>query len=425
MNIGIDHFQPIIGIAVLLAFAWAISDNRRAFPTRVAVVGIVLQFALAALFIRLPGSRIVFEWIATGVDSLSAATEAGTSFVFGFLGGGALPYDETIPGGSVTFAFRVLPLVIVVSSLSAVLYHYKVLPWAVRGFAWALARTLRISGAASFATAANVFVGMVEAPLMVRPYLARMNRADLFIVMVGGMATIAGTLFAVYTIMLGGLIEGAAGHLLTASIISAPAAIVIARIMSPPPEDADEDDSRVELPRIYENGIDALTRGAMDGLRLLAYIIGMLIVFIAMVALINIILGAIPIPDSWGELSFQRIIGLILAPVAWTLGVPWSQAGDAGQLLGAKIVLNEFVAYIQMSQLPEGALDQRSGVIMAYALCGFGNFGSIGIMIGGIGAVVPERRLEIARLGIRSIIAGSIATGMTGAIAGLLTWGVG
>ena len=424
MNIGIDHFQPIIGIAVLLAFAWAISDNRRAFPTRVAVVGIVLQFALAALFIRLPGSRIVFEWIATGVDSLSAATEAGTSFVFGFLGGGALPYDETIPGGSVTFAFRVLPLVIVVSSLSAVLYHYKVLPWAVRGFAWALARTLRISGAASFATAANVFVGMVEAPLMVRPYLARMNRADLFIVMVGGMATIAGTLFAVYTIMLGGLIEGAAGHLLTASIISAPAAIVIARIMSPPPADVDEDDSRVELPRIYENGIDALTRGAMDGLRLLAYIIGMLIVFIAMVALINIILGALP--DIAGEpLSFQRALGWILAPVAWTLGATWGEANTAGQLLGAKIVLNEFVAYIQMSQLPEGALSERTGVIMAYALCGFGNFGSIGIMIGGIGAVVPERRLEIARLGIRSIIAGSIATGMTGAIAGLLTWGVG
>ncbi len=372
----------------------------------------------------LPGSTIVFEWIATGVEWVVDATEAGTSFVFGFLGGAPVPYEETIPGGTVTFAFRVLPMIIVVSALSAVLYHYQILPWAVRGFAWALARTLRISGAASFATAANVFVGMVEAPLMVRPYLARMNRADLFIVMVGGMATIAGTLFAVYTFMLEGIIEGAAGHLLTASIISAPAAIVIARIMSPPPEDADEDDSRVELPRIYENGIDALTRGALDGLRLLAYIIGMLIVFLAIVALINIILGALPLPDSWGEISFQRLLGLALAPVAWALGATtWAEANTAGQLLGAKIVLNEFVAYIQMSQLPEGALRERTGVIMAYALCGFGNFGSVGIMIGGIGAVVPERRLEIARLGIRSIIAGSIATGMTGAIAGLLTWG--
>lgn len=424
MNIGIDHFQPIIGMALLLAFAWGISDNRRAFPARLAIVGIVIQFALAALFIKLPGSTIVFEWIATVVEWVVDATEAGTSFVFGFLGGAPLPYEETIPGGTVTFAFRVLPMIIVVSALSAVLYHYKILPWAVRGFAWALARTLRISGAASFATAANVFVGMVEAPLMVRPYLARMNRADLFIVMVGGMATIAGTLFAVYTFMLEGIIEGAAGHLLTASIISAPAAIVIARIMSPPPPDADEDDSRVELPRIYENGIDALTRGALDGLRLLAYIIGMLIVFLAIVALINIILGALPIPDIGGEpLSFQRILGWILAPVAWTLGATFGEANVAGQLLGAKIVLNEFVAYIQMSQLPEGALSQRTGVIMAYALCGFGNFGSVGIMIGGIGAVVPERRLEIARLGIRSIIAGSIATGMTGAIAGLLTWG--
>lgn len=423
MNIGIDHFQPIIGMVLLLAFAWGISDNRRAFPTRLAAVGIAIQFALAALFIMLPGSTIVFEWIATGVGWVVSATESGTSFVFGFLGGAPLPYEETIPGGSVTFAFRVLPMIIVVSALSAVLYHYQILPWAVRGFAWALARTLRISGAASFATAANVFVGMVEAPLMVRPYLARMNRADLFIVMVGGMATIAGTLFAVYTIMLEGIIEGAAGHLLTASIISAPAAIVVARIMSPPPADADEDDSRVELPRIYENGIDALTRGALDGLRLLAYIIGMLIVFLAIVALINIILAALPIPDIGGEpLSFQRILGWALAPVAWTLGATFGEANTAGQLLGAKIVLNEFVAYIQMSQLPEGELSQRTGVIMAYALCGFGNFGSVGIMIGGIGAVVPERRLEIARLGIRSIIAGSIATGMTGAIAGLLTW---
>ena len=412
--------QPVVGIAALIGVSWAISDNRSAFPWRVVGAGLALQFALAALLIKLPGSQIVFSWIGGGVEALASATEAGTSFVFGFLGGAPLPYDETIPGGSITFAFRVLPMVILISSLAAVLYHYRILPWVVRGFAWALSKTLGINGAASFATAANVFIGMVEAPLMVRPYLAKMSRSDLFIVMVGGMATISGTLFAVYTTMLSGLIRDPAGHLLTASIISAPAAILIARIMYPPDSDDDAVVERVELARLYENGIDALTRGVIEGLRLLAYIIGMLIVFLALIELANILLALPPLPESWGELSFERIFGWVLAPAAWALGVPWSEATHAGQLLGAKVVLNEFVAYIQMSSLPPGTLSERSGVIMAYALCGFGNFGSIGIMIGGIGAVVPERRLEIAQLGIKSIIAGSIATGMTGAIAGMI-----
>ena len=423
MNIA-AHFQPVIGIVALIAFSWAISDNRRSFPWRVVVAGLALQLALATLLIKMPGSQIVFSWIGNGVEALMLATEAGTSFVFGFLGGASLPYEETIPGGSITFAFRVLPMVILISSLSAVLYHYRILPYVVRGFAWALSKTLRISGAASFATAANVFIGMVEAPLMVRPYLARMSRSDLFIVMVGGMATISGTLFAVYTTILRDLIPDPAGHLLTASIISAPAAILIARIMSPSESDDDgAGGERVELAQLYENGIDALTRGVIDGLRLLAYIIGMLIVFLALIELLNMALGAFPAAWFGGnELSFQLILGWVLAPVAWALGVPWSEANHAGQLLGAKVVLNEFVAYVQMAGLPPGTLGERAGIIMAYALCGFGNFGSIGIMIGGIGAVVPERRLEIAQLGIRSIIAGSIATGMTGAIAGLLSW---
>lgn len=411
--------QPVVGIAALIGVAWAISDNRRVFPWRVVAAGLALQFALAALLIRLPGSQIVFSWIGGGVEALATATAAGTSFVFGFLGGAPLPYEETIPGGSITFAFNVLPMVILISSLSAILYHYRILPWVVRGFAWALSKTLGISGAASFATAANVFIGMVEAPLMVRPYLATMSRADLFIVMAGGMATISGTLFAIYTLFLTGLIPDPAGHLLTASIISAPAAILIACVMSPSYSEGGGE--RVELTRLYENGIDALTRGAIEGLRLLAYIIGMLIVFLALIELANIILALPPLPESWGELSFQRVFGWILAPAAWALGVPWSEANHAGQLLGAKVILNEFVAYVQMSQLPEGTLSERSRVIMAYALCGFGNIGSVGIMIGGIGAVVPERRLEIAQLGIKSIIAGSIATGMTGAVAGMIT----
>lgn len=412
--------QGIIGLVGLIALAWAVSENRRAFPWRTAAVGLAVQFALALLLIKLPGSQVVFRWIGNAVDALVRATEAGTSLVFGFLGGAPLPFEETYPGASFIFAFRSLPLVIFIGALSAVLYHYRVLPWVVRGFAWVLRKALGISGAASFATAANVFIGMVEAPLLVRPYLERMSRSELFIVMTGGMATIAGTVFALFATLLDGIIPDPAGHLLTASIISAPAAVAIALILIPGSGD-DTDDAEVEFDQIYENGADALTTGAIDGLRLFAYIIGMLIVLVALVELVNIILGIAP--AITGEpLTLQRIFGWVLAPVVWSLGVPWSESVSAGQLLGTKVALNELVAYIQMSQLPPGSLGERSAIIMTYSICGFANFGSMGIMIGGIGAIVPSRRLEIAQLGLKSILAGTMATCMTGAIAGLLYW---
>ena len=411
-------FQAFVGIGGLIALAWALSENRGAFPWRTAAIGLTVQFALALLLIELPGSQTVFVWIGNGVDALVRATEAGTSLVFGFLGGAPLPFEETYPGASFVFAFRSLPLVVFVGALSAVLYHFRVLPWAVKGFAWALSKTLGISGAASFSTSANVFIGMVEAPLLVRPYLERMTRSELFIIMVGGMATIAGTVFALYSTLLNGIIPDPAGHLLTASIISAPAAVVIALILIPP-SGGEADDSEVEFDRIYENGADALTRGAIEGLRLFAYIIGMLIVLVALVELINIILEAAPmISDE--AITLQRIFGWTMAPVVWALGVPWAESVSAGQLLGTKVVLNELVAYIQMSELPSGSLSERSSIIMAYSICGFANFGSVGIMLGGIGAIVPGRRLEIAQLGLKSILAGTMATCMTGAIAGLL-----
>ena len=412
-------FQAIIGLAGLIALAWAISENRRAFPWRTAAIGLAVQLALALLLIKLPGSQIVFVWIGNGVDALVRATEAGTSLVFGFLGGGELPFEETFPGASFVFAFRTLPLVIFIGALSAVLYHYRVLPWVVRGFAWVLSKTLGISGAASFSTAANVFIGMVEAPLLVRPYLERMSRSELFIIMTGGMATIAGTVFALFATLLDGIIPDPAGHLLTASIISAPAAVVIAMILIPGSGDESDEYDEVEFDRIYENGAEALTRGAIEGLRLFAYIIGMLIVLIALVELVNIILEAAPF-IAGEPLTTQRILGWILAPVVWTLGIPWAESVSAGQLLGTKVVLNELVAYIQMSQLPPGTLSERSSIIMAYSICGFANFGSLGIMIGGIGAIAPNRRLEIAQLGLKSILAGTMATCMTGAIAGLI-----
>ncbi len=416
----IGAIQAIAGIAALIALAWAISENRRGFPWRTAAAGLLLQFALALLLIKLPGSQTVFRWIGNAVEALMRSTEAGTSLVFGYLGGAPLPFQETYPGAAFIFAFRILPLVVFISALSAVLYHFRVLPWAVRGFAYLLTKTLNIGGAVSFATAANVFIGMVEAPLLVRPYLDRMTRSDLFVVMVGGMATIAGTVFALYSTLLSDLIPDSAGHLLTASLISAPAAILIALIMIPREPDSDDQiEQSVELGHIYENGIDAITRGAIDGLRLFAYIIGMVIVLVALVELVNIILSTAP--DVAAEpLTLQRIMGWALAPVAWLLGVPWTEAVTAGQLLGTKVILNELIAYIQMSELPPGTLSERSAIIMAYSICGFANIGSVGIMIGGIGAIAPDRRLEIAQLGLKSILAGTMATCMTGAIAGIL-----
>lgn len=414
------YFQAILGIFLIVGVAWALSENRRAFPWRTAAAGLTIQFALAALLIKVPGSQIVFEWIGDGVDALVRSTEAGTTLVFGFLGGGALPFEESYPGAAFIFAFRSLPLVIFIGALSAVLYHYRVLPLIVRGFAFVLSKTLNISGAASFSTAANVFIGMVEAPLLVRPYLQNMSRSDLFIVMTGGMATIAGTVFVLFSVILDGIIPDPAGHLLTASIISAPAAVVIALILIPRGDDA-VDETRVEFAKLYDNGIDALTRGTIDGLRLFAYIVGMLIVFVALVELANIILGALPDVDG-ADLTMQRIFGWVLAPVVWVLGIPWSDAIDAGQLLGTKVVLNELVAYIDMSSLPDGALSEKSALIMTYAICGFANFGSAGILIGGLAAIVPERRGGLAQLGLKSIMAGTMATCMTGAIAGLLFW---
>ena len=414
------YFQAILGMVLIIGLAWALSENRRAFPRRTVVAGLLVQLGLAALLIKVPGSQIVFEWIGDGVDALVRSSEAGTTLVFGYLGGGPLPFEESYPGAAFILAFRSLPLVILVGALSAVLYHYRVLPLIVRGFAFALSKTLNISGAASFSTAANVFLGMVEAPLLVRPYLQTMTRSDLFIVMTGGMATIAGTVYVLFSVILDGIIPDPAGHLLTASIISAPAAVVIALILIPREDDA-VDEVKVEFARLYDNGIDALTRGAIDGLRLLAYIIGMLIVFVALVELANIILGVFPEVDGT-DLTLQRMFGWLLAPVVWVLGIPWSEALDAGQLLGTKVVLNELVAYIDMSQLPAGALSEKSSLIMTYALCGFANFGSVGILLGGLSAIVPERRGELAQLGLKSILAGTMATCMTGAIAGLLFW---
>ena len=411
------QFQGVLGLVVLTAIAWLLSENRRAVRWRVPIVGLSLQLAIAAIMLKLPTARYVFGALNDGVLALQTATQAGTGFVFGYLGGGPLPFEETIAGGSLILAFRSLPLVIVVSALTALLTYWRVLPLIVHGFSVLFQRTLGVGGAVALSAAANIFVGMVEAPLFIRAYLARLSRGELFMVMATGMATIAGTVLLLYTSILADVLDDAVGHLLTASIISAPAAIMMAWLMVPP--DTSQTSADGPAPLTAHSSMEAITQGTERGLALYLNIVAMLIVLVALVQLANLILGALP--DFAGQsLTLERMLGWIMAPVVWLIGIPWSEAGTAGSLMGIKTVLNEFLAYLALADLPEGTLSPRSTLIMSYALCGMANFGSVGIMIGGFTAMIPERRREIAGLGLKSIVAGTLATCCTGAVVGLI-----
>jgi len=408
--------QAILGYVFILLLAWAVSERRGDIPRRAILAGIGLHIAMAVLLLTLPAVRHVFLALNDVVHALQQATLAGTSLMFGYIGGGAAPFDITQPGNTFVLAFQALPLVLLMSALAALLYHWRILPMIVQGFAWCLKRTLGVGGTAGVSTAANVFVGMVEAPLLVKPYLQKATRANLFIVMAAGMATIAGTVMVLYATFLKGVVADPLGNLLIASILNAPAAIVIARLMIPP--EPGEAADTVRLEGLYDNSMDAVTQGASDGIRLLLNITGMVIVVVALVALLNAILGLIPAGDA--PLTLQAILGFILAPFAWLLGIPWAEAQAAGSLLGTKVVVNEFLAYLSMGQMPKETLSEHSRLILTYALCGFANFQGLGIMLGGMAAMAPERRKDILSLGMRSILAGFLASCMTAALAGLI-----
>ncbi|RPI42793.1 MAG: nucleoside:proton symporter [Betaproteobacteria bacterium] len=409
--------QSAIGLAVFLALAWALSEKRALVAWRTVAAGLALQVLMAVLLLKLPLAKQIFLALNDAMLALDNASRAGTSFVFGYLGGGPLPFTETAPGASFVLAFRALPLVLVISALSALLFHWRVLPIVVEGFARLLERVTGIGGAVGVSTAANVFVGMVEAPLFIRPYLRQLSRGELFMVMTCGMAGIAGTVMVLYASVLGSTVPDALGHILVASLVSAPAAIVIASLMVPA-EGARTAGGRIELERA-DSSMDAITRGTISGVEILIQIVALLIVLVALVTLLNLALGALP--DVGGEpISMQRLLGAVMAPLTWLAGVPWSEAQVAGSLMGTKTVLNELLAYIDMGKLSPEALSERSRVIMTYALCGFANFGSLGIMIGGMGAMVPERRAEIVSLGMKSLVSGTLATLATGATVGLI-----
>ena len=410
-------FQSLTGLVVFLFLAWLISENRGRFPFKTAVIGIGAQLGLAFILLKFPFFTKIFFYLNEAVLALEASTRAGTSFVFGYIGGGEKPFDVTNPQATFILAFQSLPLVLVISALSAVLFYWNILPRIVKGFSWLLEKSLGLGGAEGLGVSANIFVGMVESPLLIRPYVNRLSRSELFTLMASGMATIAGTVLVLYATILDPVLSNVTGHILTASIISAPAAIVVSKIMIP--ETAHLTSGVLEAPEPAYSAMDALTRGTIQGIELLLNIIAMIIVLVALVHLANIILGIFP--EVWGApLTLERLLGWLMAPVVWLMGVPWNEAHIAGGLLGTKTVLNEFIAYVNMAKLPEGSLSEKSLLIMSYALCGFANPGSLGIMIGGLGAMAPKRRNEIVSLGLKSIIAGTVATCMTGAVVALI-----
>lgn len=415
-NMGLV-FQACFGLVLFFFLAWLFSENRKQVNFKTALMGLAIQIALAIIVTKFSIVRDAFLWIGGGVMALKDATVAGTSFVFGYLGGGDSPYQAKEGANTFIFAFQALPMVIVISAISMLLFHWRILPVIVKLFSSVFQKLLGIGGALGVCAAAKIFLGQTEAPLLVRPYLGKFTRSELFTVMTAGMATTSISIMVIYAMILEGTIPDPIAHILTAAIISVPAAITISRILIP--QVGEETSGHLVVPYQFSGSMEAITQGTSDGMRLYMNILAMLIVFLAIVALANSLLSLLP--TIYGQpLSLQLLLGYILSPLAWLLGIPWEEAIPAGALLGKKTILNEIVAFIGLAELPKGILSVKSDLIMTYALAGFANLSSIGIQIGGIGTMVPERKQEIISLGFKAMIAGTIASCMSGSIIGIL-----
>jgi concentrative nucleoside transporter, CNT family len=415
-----ENLQSLGGMFALLAIAWLFSEDRRGVAWRQVGIALIVTFVTAVILLKVPVVTQAFSAVNDAVSAIANATRAGTSFVFGYLGGGQLPFELKVPGAEFVLALQALPIVLVMSVLTTLLFHWRLLPPIVRGFSWVLERTLKVGGAVGLSTAANIFLGMVEAPLFIRPYLATLTRSELFIVMTGGMAGIAGTVLVLYATLLGSVVPNAAAHFVIASVMGAPAAILVSLIMVPEGSTKPIQEQSVQVGPVASSTMDAIVRGTASGLELLLNICAMLIVLVALVHLANAIIGILP-EVAGAPITFQRLLGYVMAPICWLMGIPWQQAPAAGALMGVKTILNELIAYVELSKLPTDALDPRSRLIMLYALCGFANFGSLGIMIGGLATMAPSRRDDVVALGLKSIVSGTLATLLMGAIVGALT----
>ncbi|HRP11012.1 MAG TPA: nucleoside transporter C-terminal domain-containing protein [Terricaulis sp.] len=418
MAYSFDNARSLLAVLAIVFICWVFSENRRKFPFFMLIGALVVQIGLVLALFAIPNSQAVLSGVTGAVDGLASAADKGAQFVFGYLSGGAQPYGADAESAPFIFGFRVLPLILVISALSALLWHWGILKWVTHGFGYVFEKTMNLGGASALAVAANIFMGMVESPIVIRAYLDKLTRAELFLMMVVGLATVAGSTMVAYALILGPVLTNAAGHVLVASIISAPAGILLARIMVPEEHKAGAPfDHSTELK--YQSSMDAVTRGVQDGVMVAVNVAAFLIVFVAFVWLVNNVLAIFP-PVDGDPLTLQRIFGFVFAPVAYAIGLPWADADEGGQILGTKLFLTEFIAFIDLGAIPAEAITERSRMILTYAICGFANVASVGIMTGGMTVLMPERRAEIMGLAWKALLPGFLATLMTAAVVAAL-----
>ncbi|MEQ1818980.1 MAG: nucleoside transporter C-terminal domain-containing protein [Terricaulis sp.] len=409
-----ENARSLIAIALIILIAWLFSENKRRFPFFLTIGALAVQAGLVLLLFAIPNSHAVLAGVTSAVDGLANAADRGAQFVFGYLSGGDQPYGTVATNAPFIFGFRVLPLILVISALSALLWHWGILKWLTQAFGFVFEKTMNLGGASALAVAANIFMGMVESPIVIRAYLDKLSRAELFLMMVVGLATVAGSTMVAYAVILAPVLPNAAGHVLVASIISAPAGILLARIMIPEEHKAGTPYDHATALK-YESSMDAITRGVQDGVMVAVNVAAFIIVFVAFVWIVNNLLMLAP-PLNGEPVTLQLLFGYVFAPVAYMIGVPWNESLAAGNILGTKLFLTEFIAYIELGAIPADEMSERSRMILTYAICGFANVASVGIMTGGMTVLMPERRSEIMSLAWKALLPGFMATLMTAAV---------
>lgn len=408
--------QAVFGVAVFLGLAYAMSENRPGVRWGPVLQAVGVQVALALLTTYVDAVHKAMAFCSRGIGQLKAATKEGTKFVFGYVGGGPSPFEVVQDEFKLVFAFEALPMVMVVSALSMLLFYWQVLPALVRVASWVFRRTLRVGGALGVCAAAKIFLGQTEAPLLIRPYLKDLSRSELFSVMTLGMATTSASVMVLYGSVLDRTMADPISHILTASVISVPGALALSRLFVP--QTGKDTEGTLDNPYAFRGSMEAVSTGATDGMKLMLNIIAMLVVMTALVSLANTMLGTLVVAGD--KLSLQRILGSAMAPAAWLMGIPWAEAAAAGRLIGVKVAINEFIAFVELAKTPATQLSELSRLTMLYALSGFANLASVGIQIGGFGTMVPERRHEVIEFGLKSMVAGTMASCMSGAIVGIL-----
>lgn len=408
--------QAVLGIAVIISIAWLLSETRRQVSWLTVGITLGVQLVLATILLRLPIVSTGLASLNVVVGAITNASQQGTAFVFDYLGGGELPFALTSKSPPFIFATQLLPQIIVFAVLVALLWYWRVLPLIIKGISWALQKTLRIGGAVAVAGAASVFVGMVEAPMMIRGYLKTITRSEFFVVITCGMSTVAGSMMVLYVSVIGDVLTDTIAHVVTASLLNVLSGILIARVMIP--DDRVTGETEIEDAFQYQSSFDALTRGAMDGTKIVINIIAMLIVLISLVALLNHMMSFLVIGGS--PITLERIASWLFRPLTWCMGLSWTDSSIGSELMGTKLMINELVAYQHLSEVGS-KLSTRSNLIMTYALCGFTNLGSVGILVGGVSALVPERRKDLLSLAPRTLVSGTLVALLTGSIVGVVS----